>query len=132
MLTIQPSSNQSKVHLAAVLISLVKKYLVIAAKTVIILFSFSIISISVSNIAGMLILIFRYDPMNNRSRKLIPNLKIDDAITLLSHLVAPRSTQPFIFPRSIKWVPGISGDLVVKGKLPPWSGCSLKAVEPHP
>ena len=25
----------------------------------------------------------------------------------------------FILPRSIKWVPGISGNLVVKSKLPP-------------
>ena len=46
--------------------------------------------------------------------------------------VAPRLTQPFILPRSIKWVPGISGNLVVKRKLPPWSGSSLEAVEPHP
>ena len=46
--------------------------------------------------------------------------------------VAPRSTQPFILLRSIKWVPGISGNLVVKSKLPPWSGCSLEAVEPDP
>ena len=33
--------------------------------------------------------------------------------------MAPRSTKPFIFPRLIKWVPGISGNLVVKSKLPP-------------
>ena len=46
--------------------------------------------------------------------------------------VAPRLTQPFISPRSIKWVPGISGNLVVKSKLPPRSGSSLEAVEPHP
>ena len=32
----------------------------------------------------------------------------------------------------IKWVPGISGNLAVKSKLPPQSGCSLEAVEPHP
>ena len=49
-----------------------------------------------------------------------------------NHWVAPRSTQPFIFLRSIKWVPGISGNLVVKSKLPPRSGSSLEAVEPHP
>ena len=31
------------------------------------------------------------------------------------------------------WVKtGISGNLVVKSKLPPWSGSSLEAVEPHP
>ena len=47
-------------------------------------------------------------------------------------LVAPRSTQSFILPRSMKWVPGISGNLVVKSKLPPRSGFSLEAVEPHP
>ena len=49
-----------------------------------------------------------------------------------NHWVAPRSTQPFILPRSVKWVPVISGNLVVKSKLPPRSGCSLDAVEPHP
>ena len=49
-----------------------------------------------------------------------------------NHWVAPRSTQPFILPRSVKWVPGISGNLVVKSKLPPRSGSSLEAVEPHP
>ena len=32
----------------------------------------------------------------------------------------------------IKWVPGISGDSVVKSKQPPWNGSSLEAVEPHP
>ena len=31
-----------------------------------------------------------------------------------------------------KWVPVISGNLMVKSKLPPWSGSSLGAVEPHP
>ena len=35
--------------------------------------------------------------------------------------VAPRSTHPFIFPRPLKRVPRISGNLVVKSKLPPWS-----------
>ena len=29
-------------------------------------------------------------------------------------------------------VPGVSGNLVVKSKLPPQSGSSLEAVEPHP
>ena len=38
----------------------------------------------------------------------------------------------FILPRSIKWVPGVCGNLMVKSKLPPWSGSSLEAVEPHP
>ena len=31
-----------------------------------------------------------------------------------NHWVTPRSTQPFIFPRSIKWAQEISGDLVKK------------------
>ena len=30
------------------------------------------------------------------------------------------------------FLPGISGDLVVKNKLPPQSGSSLEAVEPDP
>ena len=46
-----------------------------------------------------------------------------------NHLVARRSTQSFILPRSIKWVPGVSGNLVVKSKLPPRSGFSLEEVE---
>ena len=46
-----------------------------------------------------------------------------------NHLVAPTSTQTFILPRSIRWVPKISGKLVVKSKLLPrngsnHSGCS--------
>ena len=45
-----------------------------------------------------------------------------------SHWVAPSSTQPFILQRLIKWVPGISENLVIKGKLPPQSGSSLEAV----
>ena len=49
-----------------------------------------------------------------------------------NHWVASRSTQPFILLRSIKWVPGISGNWMVKSKLPPRSGCSLEAVEPNP
>ena len=57
-------------------------------------------------------------------------------ITLIStrslNSVMKRLTQPFILLRLIKWVPGISGDLVVKSKLPPRSGSSLGAVEPHP
>ena len=36
--------------------------------------------------------------------------------------VAPRPTQPFIFARSIKWVPGTPRDWVVKSKLSPRSG----------
>ena len=43
-----------------------------------------------------------------------------------------RSTQTFILSRSSKWVIGISGNLVVKSKLPPRSGSSLEAIEPHP
>ena len=38
------------------------------------------------------------------------------------HWVAPRSSQPFILPRSIIWIPGISGNEVVKSKLLPRSG----------
>ena len=48
------------------------------------------------------------------------------------HWVTPRSTQPFILARSMKRVPDIYGNLVVKSKLPPRSGSSLVAVEPHP
>ena len=48
------------------------------------------------------------------------------------HWVAPRSTQPFILPRLLKWVPAISGNLVVKSKLPPRSACCLEVVESHP
>ena len=36
------------------------------------------------------------------------------------------------FHRLIKWVSWISGDLVVKSKLPPRSGSSLEVVELHP
>ena len=54
----------------------------------------------------------------------------DDKIDF--NLVAPRSTQPFILLRLVKWVPEISGNLVVKSKLPPRSGSSFEAVEPHP
>ena len=49
-----------------------------------------------------------------------------------NHWIAPTSTQPFILPRSIKWVSGISENLVVKSKLLPQSGSSLEAVELHP
>ena len=49
-----------------------------------------------------------------------------------NHWVAPRSTQPFILPRSIKWVSVISGNWMVKSKLPPRSGCGLETVEPYP
>ena len=48
-----------------------------------------------------------------------------------NHWVAPRSTQPFTLPRSKKWVPGISGNLVVRSKLPLWTGSSLEVVKPH-
>ena len=41
-------------------------------------------------------------------------------------------TQPFILLMLIKWVPGNSGNLVAKKKLPPRSGFSLEVVEPHP
>ena len=38
----------------------------------------------------------------------------------------------YLFGLYNKWIPGISGDLVVKSKLPPRSGSSLEVVEPHP
>ena len=44
-----------------------------------------------------------------------------------NHWVAPRLSQPFILPKSIKWIPRISGNLLVKSKLPPQSGSSLEA-----
>lgn len=53
------------------------------------MFGFCTTSISVSNIVEMLIVqlvIFRYDPMNNWSRKHIPNLKINDTITSFKKL----------------------------------------------
>ena len=37
-----------------------------------------------------------------------------------------RLIQPFILLRSVKWVPGISGKLVAKSKLPPRSGSSFE------
>ena len=49
-----------------------------------------------------------------------------------NHWMAPRSTQPFILLRSIKRVPGIFGNLVVKSKLLFRSGYSLETIEPHP
>ena len=50
---------------------------------------------------------------------------------VLNHWLAPRSTQPFIFPRLIKWVPGISRNLLVKSKLPPHS-CSVALRQLNP
>ena len=45
--------------------------------------------------------------------------------------VPSRSTQPFILLRLLKWVPGISGNLVVKSKLSPRSGSiSLRQLKP--
>ena len=43
-----------------------------------------------------------------------------------SHSMAPRSTQPFFLLRTIKWVPGIPWDIVVKNKLCPSSGSQLQ------
>ena len=48
-----------------------------------------------------------------------------------NHKVAPSSTQPSILSRSIKWAPGISGNLVAKCKLPPRGGSSFEVVERH-
>ena len=36
--------------------------------------------------------------------------------------MGPRSTQPFILPRSIEGAPEISGELMVKRKMPSCSG----------
>ena len=48
-----------------------------------------------------------------------------------NHWVAPTSTQPFILPRSIKWVPGHSRDWGGKSKLPPRSySVALKQLSP--
>ena len=47
------------------------------------------------------------------------------------HWVVLRSTQPFILPRSIKWVPGTPGYLVVKSKLFPCKGSvALRQLNP--
>ena len=63
--------------------------------------------------------------------------KVSDEVDLLhaykhvqNHWVAPRLTQPFILPWSTKLVPEISGNLVVKSKLPLRRG--LEAVEHNP
>ena len=57
--------------------------------------------------------------MAQRLRHWIPNLGVLGS----SHWVAPRSTsQPFIFPRSIKGVVGTPRNRVVKSKLSPRSG----------
>ena len=36
-----------------------------------------------------------------------------------NHWLTPRSAQPLILPRSMKWVPVIPGGFVVKNKLSP-------------
>ena len=43
----------------------------------------------------------------------LQNLK-NQGSRVQNHWVAPRATQSFILPRSLKWVPGIPGHLVVK------------------
>ena len=43
-----------------------------------------------------------------------------------------KSTQIFFLLRLIKWLPRISGNLVVKSKLPPQNSPSLETVERHP
>ena len=75
------------------------------------------------------------DMMNFISEKLVePVIKqnVEAFPSNVTYWAAPRSTQPFILPRSTKWVPGISGNLVVKSKLPPRIGSNLEAAEPHP
>ena len=60
------------------------------------------------------------------------SLPLPPASQTLNHWVARRSTQPFILPRLIKWVPGLSGNLVVESKLlPPRSGSvALRQLNP--
>ena len=58
----------------------------------------------------------------------IPN----PGVRVQNHWTAPRLTQPFILLRLVKWVPAISGDLVITSKLPPRSGSNLEAIELHP
>ena len=41
-------------------------------------------------------------------------------------------SKPLSGSKLINWIPGISGNLVVKSKLPPRVGYSLEAVESHP
>ena len=49
-----------------------------------------------------------------------------------NYWVAPKSTQPFIVSRSIKWVTGISLDLVVKSKMSPRSrSAAFKQLNPN-
>ena len=62
-------------------------------------------------------------PSGQSSRFLIQESRVQN------HWVAPR---PFTLLRLVKWVPEVSGNLVVKSKLPPRSCSSLEAVEPHP
>ena len=47
----------------------------------------------------------------------------------LLHLLKEDIEVPHFFKHR---VPGIPGNLVVKSKVPPQSGSSLEAVEPHP
>ena len=61
----------------------------------------------------------------------LSNLIPNPGYRVQNHWVAPRSTQPFMLPRLMKWVLGISGNWMVKSELPPRSGCSLEAIEPH-
>ena len=51
--------------------------------------------------------------------------------TFKNHWVAPRSTQRFIFPRSIKRVPKIPEELGVKSRLSPRS-CSATLRQLNP
>ena len=54
--------------------------------------------------------------------KRVKSLQKETRSRVQIHWVAPRLTQPFFLAGSIKQVPGISGNLVVKSKLPPCSG----------
>ena len=49
-------------------------------------------------------------------------------ISILTRMIFDRSR----LLKSTKEVPGISGNLMIKSKLPPLSGASLETVESHP
>ena len=72
------------------------------------------------------------DQLLNKVKKIKCNNTELHKLRVQNHWVVPRWTQPFILPWSIKWLAEISGNLVVKSKLPPRSGCSLETSEPHP
>ena len=61
----------------------------------------------------------------------LTNFRATQECWVQNHWLAVMLTQTFIFPKSIKWVPGTSGDVVVKSKLSPRSGSvALKQLHP--